>query len=1473
MANTLSNLYVERASSEHPLALWSLNEENDYFSLISDEERKLYLFNQWEIIEGETTQYPSEALLNTPFISSDTIKFEAFAPDDETGSFFAKSKFNFLPRLASGFESLSFGFFAYVDSTRIKTVSFGYTYLDFENNEQEVVSTFSITTIRAWEQFLDTFAMPPSNAKNAKFIIRFTTITGGVEGDYDVYLNGVTAGHWAEDFMSTSFGVVPSSMPTSIALPSTLQVSPAFPYGGSGDVAYYISSENRLRSKNFGIPLVYGSSEVTKIYPNNVGGVDYPSLIFPGYGFLNQRGKNNDYTVEMWVRINSASSSTKKIFGPITSEDGLYVDGSFLTLRIGKSYGSHFIGEWYRPMLIHIRVVKGTAVVVINGEEVISFDVTDALENLPEETLDEKNQDWLGFYAYQDIPLIDMDSFSIYPYGIPTQVSKRRFVWGQAVTPPEQTNSAVNAVTAFNDYAFANYAANYNYPDFANWRQAFFSNVNADARALKMPTYQLPAFRLVDRTVQDLFNELQSIEPTSDSDDQLNRKYFTLGLDDSPEEHIYFEDLKILNDRLSTVYGVFKTDGLDINKPLIKITNKISKDNLLILINGTEITYTSDINNVRTTIATKTVAVDKKFTVGINLKNISNKEIFGIKAFFTDTSFLDMYVAGDGSSKFSGKVYKIGFDAGYNNKNIESYYDSDGVFLEDEATAEAVYKHTANYTLVPIDKYGVFFADIAVSGYWEDYVPLSYFAKYVLDSNGNKRYDLDFLQFNLDFPEPNSQTVTEETSDWNYRDLRLRYQTPQVLQYRDLNNKFFTKWENYEDMSEDSVKTIFFNTENATLRSYISFQQLTDGANKNLIDFEQKAKPLANEVVDPDLSSFDWTKTAYEITTGSIIYPPKVVSRLVNNVQKLQPTNFKNLAIVYHLDFKSEGIFHQPIKIKELQLASQVFERTRLTPVGSKFGIPVFYYNKPGFYFDLKGKNPIATYKKSTPHLYLNRQSGWKLRGNFDINTDRGLAMPINQSAADKTEVSSVQLWIRFSEKEFPGERVKIFSITHNFGVYDFYMQGDPSLLRAEVFAIEKETGRLLKDLNYFVNGKKMIKPYIVKEEWAVLAVEFPDLLNFSRKAGILNLNGPLTYNNMSYNLATNLERNVLIEERKWQDLKVLRTGKITEAVSFGRTWYFSQATSNINNYKTLDLETTNSKPQTIIPVSINESSGPVVVEEFVTNVDQPDVLEFPNGEYEFQFWAKVDDIDGLSTIKFEIYARTSEGVETILDSTEPYDISFLTETAYSAVFQINNTPAKSISRSDRLVVKVVAQTDSPTNKTISFIHSGTTPSSFRTAITPGKTTYSVVDEATLADKDFAVGETVVISGVVPNEYNGKLEIVEASPGKITVAKTVFEPYESGGLVEVSSWRYIKTDLVVTDKTTLSEDDPFFKWRQVRTLSQSRSFNINPKAIYNKYTGSDRIIIDDESNGILVQPDQFILYNNVVWKESTKVPV
>jgi hypothetical protein len=42
--------------------------------------------------------------------------------------------------------------------------------------------------------------------------------------------------------------------------------------------------------------------------------------------------------------------------------------------------------------------------------------------------------------------------------------------------------------------------------------------------------------------------------------------------------------------------------------------------------------------------------------------------------------------------------------------------------------------------------------------------------------------------------------------------------------------------------------------------------------------------------------------------------------------------------------------------------------------------------------------------------------------------------------------------------------------------------------------------------------------------------------------------------------------------------------------------------------------------------VSISSSSGPTVIEEFVTVAGDPGITELPAGEYEFRFWASVSD-------------------------------------------------------------------------------------------------------------------------------------------------------------------------------------------------------------------------------------------------------
>mgnify|MGYP006999140176 FL=1 len=114
-----------------------------------------------------------------------------------------------------------------------------------------------------------------------------------------------------------------------------------------------------------------------------------------------------------------------------------------------------------------------------------------------------------------------------------------------------------------------------------------------------MPNYVLPEFKLVNRTKQSLFDQIFEIqEDPEDPDDELGRKYLTLGTGPSENEYFYFKALNVLNDPVETVYGIFKTDGTEMNKPLIKIVNKASNDYFLISIDRTTLTYLINISGL-----------------------------------------------------------------------------------------------------------------------------------------------------------------------------------------------------------------------------------------------------------------------------------------------------------------------------------------------------------------------------------------------------------------------------------------------------------------------------------------------------------------------------------------------------------------------------------------------------------------------------------------------------------------------------------------------------------------------------------------------------------------------------------------------------------------------------------------------------------------------------------------------------------
>jgi hypothetical protein len=1075
-----SNLYAEKIYSEHPLVLWALDDVLDYKSLISEAQRNLTTF--WT--PTNSTLAASAADINKPFVDSHLSRIRVNVPVSETleASVISPNILNFNTLADLG--TFTIGSYFYSNSLFLQTVSIGYEYTDPATSTiVQNLKTFTSNLYQRWGFISETFEIPNVSAQ-LRLVIKIKVFEGSTtSSENEFYINGITLGQWNEEFNTYSLnGITETTVPTNISIYGGYDAVEAQAYGIAEDSGYYIT-EGGLKCKNTGIPLVYGASGVTRLEPNTDA-----SLILPGKGFLNKKGQYNDYTVEFWARVAVNTSTPFKIFGPIASEDGLYVEDGFLTLVIGDQFASHFVGEWSRPMLIHIRLIKNSASLLVNGEEVLSLSLDTAALNLPEE-LDNSgdSQDWVGFYASNMVYPFEIDCVAIYPYQVPIVVAKRRWVYGQGVDSPEVINSSYNGSTAFIDYSFAGYAANYNYPDFAKWDQGSFDNLTTTATALRTPEYSLPEIFIGTKSIQNLYNDNKAIQE-AESGPVGGNKFLSFRPNNtwnSVESYINFPKFNILSSQVNSFYGVFSSSDLSLDQILFKIYNELNNDYFLIYKNNNVIEYSLTSSGTTELLFTSSpILSNSLFSVGINLNILINTFGNNVSSFFGNTDNLKMYVAGDnsGENTFTGKIYCVGFETELNTTKIIEKFNSDGFILIDEG--QELIDHTASYTLLPSMSYEKYFLDIGVAGYWEDYLPLSYFAKFVQNSEGESFYDIDFLQFNIGYPVMGNL------------------------------------------VEESGLPELYYNTENAQIKSYITFQQIIDGAN-NPIPFINNQALNEYKIIDID-NNESWSTTRFEALNSTLIYPNKTL-------------DFNSLAIVYSLEFNSRGILTKPILLSRLQLASQALNDNFLNPIGTRLGINLFPFKQSGIYFNYKAKNPFSIYKESTPYLYLTANSGIEVRGELNILESRGIVMPINQEIATPYSVGAIQLWTRYDKETFSETAREIFQVNHKSGIIKFYVKANSSIGdRGTIFALD-QNGIEYNGISFYVNGNLVRQPVLSLKEWTSIGISFTTSLSFDSYLGTIALTGPFLFNNISYYQASDIKEIESTSIRPW--IKVLTDG------------------------------------------------------------------------------------------------------------------------------------------------------------------------------------------------------------------------------------------------------------------------------------------------------------------------------------------
>jgi hypothetical protein len=1152
-----SNLYAEKVFSEHPIALWPLDDSADYVSLISESQRSLV---SWDL-DGGIAELATDTI-DEPFPTSHVSKVTA---DTVSEKEFAVTCIS--PDIVS-FESLSqelstvtASAFLYSNTPYISGFDIGYEYYDSVSGSTiQNLKFFSTEIYGSWIFISETFT-PVIQSSMLRFVIRARFFEGDDLENYSFLVNGISLGQWSEEFNSSSLGQDVVELPENIFGESGIYGIPAQSYGLQNFDGYYLVENNTLKAKNSGFPMVYGTNNVTTMQ----GLGDRPSLVFPSLGFLNESGKYKEYTVEFWIRVNSDAVADKKIFGSIRGDDGIYVGGPFISLKVADSFIKHFVGEWYRPMLVQIRYSPSSISMIINGEQVgeVLIDAANIQMTAQESLISGTavNNDWMGFWSYEDVSPVEVDAVAIYGYRVPLQVAKRRFIYGQGVEFPENINNSYSGSSIFIDYPFSKYSKNYSYPSIGRWSQGAYDNLRINGNSLGFNQYD-NASLVFDNKAQEQW--LSDIKLAQNSDKNFISLRPNSGWNNT-NGYIYIDNLSLASSQPKAFYVICRETGvLSERQTILLIEDNVFNSYFEISMSEDSIDYIlKDADGITVIDSKQRYFLGEDFVVGIDIQKFSNFYGEKVAQFFGKLSNMSLYVGGrkDFTQTFTGNVYSVGVCSDKNLSEIQSIFSESGLAFSDEfvdgnilspvADAElyntTVYEflydggtlgqyansvmlsHIASYNLSLVDsKISGFGLAVGSNSYWQDYVPLSTFAKLVPDAKGDNRLDLDFLQFNIDYPAP-SIFIQEQTSgSWSYEELASEYSNPISRSYESLDNQLFTGFENYEDLKNKAVNTYKYDTSSSVVKTYVTFQLLADSPNKNLSYFIDEERPSKDGILKP---GDNWLNTKYEVVDNMVIYPPSSVS-------------FEDLAIVTHIEAKTLSIVDTPIAIRRLEYCSLSLSETSATAIGTRFGNDIYPYRKDGFYFTYKQDNPFTIYKGSTPYLYMTRNSGITIKGQYDPTVNRGVAVPINQSRSDNHKVIAMQMSVRFDQDFFPYAPTQIFELQSKNSYIKFYMVAThPSGKRAKIYALNSR-GQVENGLAFYLNGKLVKDPTITVKQWSTIGIRFANTQDFNNYEGALRINGPLTFNSISYYKSTNLQEVQSVVERPW--FKVEKAGALT---------------------------------------------------------------------------------------------------------------------------------------------------------------------------------------------------------------------------------------------------------------------------------------------------------------------------------------
>jgi len=121
--------------------------------------------------------------------------------------------------------------------------------------------------------------------------------------------------------------------------------------------------------------------------------------------------------------------------------------------------------------------------------------------------------------------------------------------------------------------------------------------------------------------------------------------------------------------------------------------------------------------------------------------------------------------------------------------------------------------------------------------------------------------------------------------------------------------------------------------------------------------------------------------------------------------------------------------------------------------------------------------------------------------------------------------------------------------------------------------------------------------------------------------------------------------------------------------------------------------------------VTVSSTTGPVLIDTYVSNAGMPGPVTLDAGLRRYTTWHYVDSNVGTTQINFSVYRRMLDGNETKFYTVLTEDIDELAATAYVTPYvSVSNI---TFSATDRLVIRVSAQTTHPAPIKVHFVYQG----------------------------------------------------------------------------------------------------------------------------------------------------------------------